>query len=124
MLLLSEGGDVDAQVARLAENEALFRDINERVRAIRGETGEGERSGDEFQEFLCECARQDCLEKVRMTLVEYEGVRSMATDFLVVPGHQVADTERVLGENDRFAVVRKQGRAAEIARRRDPRSRP
>jgi hypothetical protein len=116
---------VDApQDDRRAENEALFREINERVSRMRDHTGEIDGSADEFLDFLCECARQDCLEKLQMTLVEYERVRSEPTDFAVAPGHQVAEIERILSENDRFTVVRKEGRAAEIARKRDPRSRP
>jgi hypothetical protein len=116
---------VDAQVVdRLAENEALFRDINERVRGMRDEASQSEPDPDEVHEFLCECARQECLEKLRMSFVEYEGVRHVPTDFVVVPGHQVAEIEQIVSENDRFAVVRKDGRAAEIARSRDPRGRP
>jgi hypothetical protein len=123
---------VDApQDDRRAENQALFRDINERVSRMRDHAGdsgqaagEGGRAPIELLEFLCECARHDCLEKLQMSLAEYERVRSTPTDFVVAPGHQVADIERVVSANDRFTVVRKEGRAAEIARRRDPRGRP
>jgi hypothetical protein len=108
---------------RRAENQALFREINERVNRMRGRTAGSDGSA-EFLDFLCECSRQECLEKLRMTVVEYEHVRSEPTDFVVAPGHEVAEIERVLSQNDRFAVVRKEGRAAEIARRRDPRGRP
>jgi hypothetical protein len=116
---------VDApQDDRRAENEALFREINERVTRMRDQTGEVDASGNDFLDFLCECARQDCLEKLHLTPAEYEQVRSVPTDFLVAPGHQVAEIERIVSENDRFTVVRKEGRAAEIARKRDPRSLP
>jgi hypothetical protein len=115
---------VDAsQDDRRAENEALFRDINERVSRIRDQTGESDVSGDELLDFLCECARQECLEKLQLTPSEYERVRSVPTDFLVAPGHQVAEIERIVSENERFTIVRKEGRAAEIARMRDPRGR-
>jgi hypothetical protein len=90
---------------------------------MRGRTGDSDAST-KFLDFLCECSRQDCLEKLRMTIVEYEHVRREPTDFVVAPGHQVAEIERVLSEKDRFAVVRKEGRAAEIARSRDPSGRP
>jgi hypothetical protein len=115
---------VDAQEDRVAENQALFRDINERVRGFRDQAGETFGAPDELVEFLCECARQDCLEKLRLTSAEYESVRAVPTDFVVAPGHNVAEIERVVSENARFAVVRKTGRAAGIARKRDPRSRP
>jgi hypothetical protein len=109
---------------RRAENEALFRDINERVRIMRDQAGDSARAADAHHDFLCECALQDCLEKLQMTLLEYERVRSVPTDFVVAPGHEVAEIERIVSEGDRFTVVRKEGRAAEIARMRDPRGRP
>jgi hypothetical protein len=109
---------------RRAENEALFRDINERVRIMREQAGESVSTEDALHDFLCECARQDCLEKLQLTVGEYERVRSVPTDFIVVPGHQVAEIERIVFESDRFMVVRKEGRAAEIARERDLRGRP
>jgi hypothetical protein len=116
---------VDApQDDRRTENEALFREINERVSRMRDHTGESRGAADELLDFLCECSRQECLEKLQMTVAEYEGVRSAPTDFVVAPGHQDSEVERVLSESDRFTVVRKEGRAAEIARRRDPRGRP
>jgi hypothetical protein len=126
MLLMFRGrGLVEApQDDRRAENEALFREINERVSQMRGQTGQLDLATDELLDFLCECARQECLEKLQLSPMEYERVRSVPTDFLVVPGHQVADIERVVSENERFTVVRKEGRAAEIARKRDPRSLP
>jgi hypothetical protein len=125
MLLMSEGGDVEASLDdRRAENEALFREINERVRIMREQAGDGAPADYELHDFLCECARQDCLEKLQLTHVEYERVRGEPTDFIVAPGHQVADIERTLSENERFTVVRKEGQAAEIARQRDPRGRP
>lgn len=109
---------------RRAENEALFRDINERVSRMRDQTRGSDGAADELLDFLCECARQECLDKLQLTHLEYERIRSAPTDFLVAPGHQVAEIERVVSENARFTVVRKEGRAAEIARKRDPRGRP
>jgi hypothetical protein len=123
MLPLFRGRDVDGQDDRRAENETLFRDINERVRGFRDQAGETFGAPDELVEFLCECARQDCLDKLRLTAAEYESVRAVPTDFVVAPGHEVAEIERVISESSRFTVVRKTGRAAGVARRRDPRGR-
>ena len=58
-----------------------------------------------------------------ITLAEYEDVRSRGTHFAVVPGHVVADLERVVARYPRFAVVEKtEPQAAGIAAREDPRS--
>jgi hypothetical protein len=106
---------------RLARNEAIFREINERTRSLQ------ERFGPEdpttaYEEFLCECGDQLCVERVKLTVREYESVRDDATQFVVRPGHSVARIERVVLENDRYAVVIKLGDAAEVAEDRDPRS--
>jgi hypothetical protein len=106
---------------RLARNEAIFREINERTRSLQ------ERFGPEdpttaYEEFLCECGDQLCVERVKLTLREYESVRDEPTQFVVRPGHSVARIERVLRKTDRYAVVVKLGDAAEVSEDLDPRS--
>jgi hypothetical protein len=66
---------------RRALNEALFRDVNERI----AETAE--RFDAEKTEFVCECSDPSCTERVPATLAEYEGVRKKSTTFLLAPGH-------------------------------------
>ena len=102
---------------RLARNEALFRGVNERVRDVKGDEADlGERI-----RFVCECGRESCLEEVELTLTEYETVRSVPTQFIVKPGHEFGDVERILTANDRYFVVEKHEEEAEIAREMDPR---
>jgi hypothetical protein len=101
-----------------ARNEELFRDVNEQIEAI-SQTVERD---DPVMEYLCECDRQDCYEKVKATRAEYESVRSDPTHFIVSLGHQDPSVERVSSSNDRFLVVEKHGAAARDARETDPRS--
>jgi hypothetical protein len=99
---------------RVAKNETLFREVNERIRDVTRYEGE--------VEFLCECGDPTCAEPVVMSVPEYERVRADATHFLVVPGHVVPDVERVVGGTDRFTVVEKrEGEPAAIAVETDPR---
>lgn len=44
--------------------------------------------------FICECSDDRCEELIRVTLPEYAAGRE-AADYLVAPGHQVADAEIV-----------------------------
>jgi hypothetical protein len=100
---------------RVGKNEALFREVNERIREITTYDG--------GVEFLCECGDPECTQPIVMSLAEYESVRSRATRFVIVPGHEVADVERVVERTDRFAVVEKlPGRPASLAAETDPRS--
>jgi hypothetical protein len=104
---------------RRALNEALFRDVNERI-AETAENFEADKT-----EFVCECADPSCTERVPATLAEYENVRQKPTTFLLAPGHGEPDIEDVVSDRGRFQVVEKVG---EVVRRTvirlDPRTRP
>ncbi|MGZ4290384.1 MAG: hypothetical protein ACXVQZ_07180 [Gaiellaceae bacterium] len=103
---------------RHALNEALFRDVNERI----AESAESF-SADET-EFVCECADPNCTDRVPATLAEYERVRAKPTTFLLAPGHDQPEIERVVSERRRFHVVEKvQAAVRQTVIRVDPRRR-
>ena len=58
---------------------------------------------------------------LQLTKDEYERVRSRARQFVLAPGHETRDEQRI-ETNDRFTIVEKCGVSAEIAERADPRS--
>jgi hypothetical protein len=107
---------------RVAKNEALIRSLNERVKELAepflevGGTSESERVA-----FVCECGREGCYETIELLVAEYERAREQATLFVVVPGHEVPEVERVVSRGEGFAVVEKQPEEREIARATDPR---
>jgi hypothetical protein len=102
----------------MARNEALFREVNEHVAGVSVRVdGAGE------LDFLCECADESCTEAVALRRDEYESVRGEPRQFVIVPGHSVADIERVIAEGERYAVVRKTGVAGRLAEASDPRGR-
>ena len=110
---------MDERARRIGENEALFREVNERVRET-SETFDVAR-GD--AEFVCECGTASCVDRIHMTLEEYEGVRADPTTFVIVPGHEEPDVEVVVAHEGRYDIVRKhRGAAEEIAIHTDPRS--
>ena len=93
---------------RFVRNEALFRELNERVREIEQTlTDRGVAEPAPYGEYFCECGLDDCTEKIRLTADEYERVRSNPLHFAIVPGHEVAAVERVVESGDRFAMVEK-----------------
>jgi len=109
---------VDPRQERLARNEVLFRDVNERVRAIAAVHGED----DHVYEFYCECSNADCTFQLGATLAEYEGVRAHAARFLIAPDHSLPEIERVVDVKPNWWVVEKQGEPGELAEELDPRS--
>lgn len=104
---------------RRARTEALFRDVNERI-AESTEQFDADRT-----EFVCECSDPSCTHRVPATLAEYEEVRGESTTFLVAPGHEESDIERVVSDRGRFRIVEKvQTAVRRTVVRLDPRRRP
>jgi hypothetical protein len=101
-----------------SRNEELYRDVNERIDALSQTVG----LHDPIMEYLCECDRPGCYERVKATRAEYESVRAVGTHFIVLAGHEDPRIERVASSNERFLVVEKQGEAALEAEATDPRS--
>ena len=101
------------QQERAARNEALFREINERLAQLNDALDEHSPLGT----WMCECQDTDCHEPVEMTLTEYRGVREEPNRFVIVANgaHLYPEVERVVEETDRYWLVEKTGVAGEIA---------
>jgi hypothetical protein len=106
--------DGGIQAVKAARNQALWREVNERIGAV-AETSR-------HMEFLCECADLDCTETLNLTVAEYERLRSSPVRFPIAIGHDFCEVENVVEENERYGVVQKRGVTAEEAARLDPRS--
>jgi hypothetical protein len=104
---------------RMAQNEALFREVNERVNDL----VPGFAVVDTAYEYLCECANVDCTFRVSVDPDEYEAVRRDPAQFLVLPLHFTPEVEELVAKHDAYWVVRKTGEAAEYVSHLDPRSR-
>jgi hypothetical protein len=105
--------------ARIGRNEALFREINERLNALQ-ETFD---SLTEQADFVCECGDVTCGEQITMSLDDYARLRSNPTWFAIKPGHEEHDVEDVVEKRRGYDIVRKhEGIPADIARAEDPRS--
>jgi len=101
------------QVARKARNQALFREVNERIAELAAhfEVASGP------QAFVCECSQLGCTELLRLPATAYSRLRDDPTTFLVLAGHEDLDHETVLERTDGYLLVRnKPGVAAQIAR--------
>ena len=110
-----ETGDLARRQVGAAKNQSLFREVNERIDELRPE--------DTLIPFACECIDKDCTESLPLNHREYEGVRRFATHFMVMPGHELDEVERVVEQNERYTIVEKFGAAVPVARKLDPRAR-
>jgi hypothetical protein len=101
---------------RLARNEVIFRTVNEAIEQQALEFG-----GLDDYEFICECAASGCFDRIKLTIGEYEHVRSEGTRFFVVPGHENIEVEMVVDTRPTFVIVEKDGSAGVVADFSDPR---
>jgi hypothetical protein len=98
---------------RIGQNEAFFRQVNERVQEVNETFSVLTGTGD----LICECGNAACVNRITMPMEDYRELRADATLFAVVPGHEIPDVEDVVDERGGYGVVRKhEGDPAEIAR--------
>jgi hypothetical protein len=101
---------------RIAHNESVFRDVNERIA-----DGRWPGEADAAVAFRCECGSLRCNQLLEVTLAVYERVRADPRHFLLLPGHEIPGVEVVIGGGDGYTVVEKVGVAGEVAEATDPR---
>jgi hypothetical protein len=112
-----------------SRNEALLREVNERIAEVDKSAEEQNFAPDEsLFEFLCECGASDgeagrCEERVLMTIKEYDQVRSQDDRFVVSPGHETDWLEWVAARTERFVIVDKRAEAEPFVAD-DPRGAP
>jgi hypothetical protein len=108
----------DERARRVGLNEAVFREVNERLEGIASSIAVGEKL-----DLVCECGDATCTARLRVDRGEYERTRADARHFLVCTGHVIPDVEQVIRSGDGFDVVEKlPGPPAEIAEETDPRT--
>jgi hypothetical protein len=118
------GVEPEPRLTRLAKNEALFREVNERIAEITEDLAPGSANPNQVDGLICECSDPLCLERVGpLTIAAYEGVRRDPRRFIIAAGHQAPDVESVVETHPTYWVVEKaEGVASDVARERDPRT--
>ena len=110
------------RLERKARNEALLREVNERIAEL-GESAQAW-SPDGIVDFLCECGTDGgCGERIRVPLSAYERARAQDDRFLLRPGHETPEIERAVDRTDDYLIVDKIA-AFEGAVEDDPRGAP
>jgi hypothetical protein len=115
---IDEGVGIGGHEERLAKNEVLFREVNESIEQQALRFG----GIDDEYEFVCECSSTECVERVTLTVRQYEQVRAEGTRFVLAPGHADPEVELVVRKTVDHDVVEKDGLAGVIAEQADPRS--
>ncbi len=109
----------DDRARLIGLNEAVFRQLNERLEQL----ARGTRAEVNRLDLICECGDASCAARLRVDTEDYARARSQPQQFLVHPGHIATDVERVVQKRRGFDLIEKlPGLAAEIAEKTDPRS--
>ena len=109
---------MDERTRRIGQNEALFRRVNNAVE----EVATARSTVAEDLTIVCECGDETCVEEITLPLAEYEALRAQPTRFATRPGHEEAQTERIVEQHAGYWVVEKRaGGPARLARALDDR---
>jgi len=95
---------------RVALNEALFREVNERLKHVLAP------SPNQRIDFLCECGDEGCNELITLTHWQYEDLRGDRRLSVVVYGHARPAVEHVVASGDGYQIVRKHPVERNLAR--------
>jgi hypothetical protein len=91
----------DLTKRRLAHNEELFRQVNEARE-------EANQAGKEAKlVFVCECADRECSGRIEMTAADFDRVRRSDRHYILLPGHEIPELERIVEDRGAFEVVEK-----------------
>jgi hypothetical protein len=107
---------MSVSLERLARNQALFREVNERLLEL------SESFQDGSMHFVCECSSEDCTLTINMNHKEYESVRSHSTFFVIATGHEILEIEKIIDRHDGWTIVQKVAES-DYAVETDPRRR-
>jgi NaMN:DMB phosphoribosyltransferase len=111
---------MDERERRVGENEALFREVNERLRNVNESFG----ALTDRIELVCECGDPACAKRITLSTAEYKRLRANGDQFVLVAGHaDHSDVEDVVAHGAGWEIVRKRpGEPAALAEQTDPRS--
>ena len=112
-------GGTEQEMLRAARNQALYREVNEKIVALNEAFNDLLDAG---STWVCECHDENCTASMELTLGEYEQLRAHPNRFAVLPGHVKADVERVVEEHKRYLVAAKVGIGEAYAITNDPRA--
>lgn len=103
---------------RKAANEALFRQVNERLEGLNETLGV---VAGTFS-VVCECDDEGCVEQIELPREVYEAARAHPDVFILRPGHATPKVEVVIEDHEGWQLVQKRpGAPADFAEKTSPR---
>ncbi len=103
----------------MAENEVVFRQLNEQLQKGIDETNQVATEDNQPQYiitpkpedpplyFYCECSDENCAERLLINHYEYTRIHKQRDHFTVIPGHEVTEVENVICKESGYSIVEK-----------------
>jgi hypothetical protein len=85
---------------RIAQTEAFFRQVNDVI------AQNGTRDG---KPYMCECANPYCNVTMDVTGQDIKTLHSVPGFYVILPGHEIPDVERVVRATATYTIVAKDG---------------
>jgi len=96
------------RAGRLRRNEELMEQLNRRIERTLGEIrDEEDEDADAPIAFLCECSQLDCRDRIHMAPSRFDRIHRDPDLFIVIPGHEILEVERVVDQEGDALIVRK-----------------
>ncbi len=92
---------------RLIENELVLRRKNKIAKDAIKKFYDAVDIDNEALEFYCECSNDDCEDRIKTTIENYETEHQRKDRFVVLLGHETDDIERVVHKYHDYSVVQK-----------------
>jgi hypothetical protein len=101
---------------RMAQNEVVFREYNERIQDGFDEIERLAKEDDQENMialddapllFYCECSNEDCKQRLKLKPSRYNEFHAQKNRFTTVPGHEHPEIEKIVRQEDDVSVVEK-----------------
>ena len=92
-----------ARDERLVQNQDMSRSANERLQDVAGRTV----TDGVVIPFLCECAADECMGRVEITIDDYFIAHLDTDHYVIVPGHPGIEGEVLVHDHGEYEVVTK-----------------
>ena len=95
---------MDQAQRRKAVNEAVFREVNERIEGLQRAFAVTE---NQPLHIVCECDRLECTSRITVSVEIYERARRRSDEFFVIEGHEDSKVEEIVDTGPEYLLVRK-----------------
>lgn len=93
---------------RLTRNEQVIRERNMRKKDGLKKFFRSSRAVTKAPiDFVCECSRLDCKQRIKLSIDEYEKIHKRQDRFIITAGHGTPSVENIINKTNGYEIVEK-----------------